>query len=1054
MTTTTTAAGASTRWRLLIIVVGVLSAITLMSSLLLNRQLDREYTAATATSARYSTFQAELAALLPRVGDIADSANRAMEPESRALALTELDATVDALQGAVRNLRDAVPVAFVGRTDSSVAARLEVTERALRRVTLQALQFESRLRQGNDVAAATALNAVNREAQIFSTSVAYVQASVATLQSSHMAYIAARAERLRILEYVLAAASVLVTLLTAFYAWRGNLAWRDAQREHERVAEQSRRNAERFELAARGSHDGIWDWNAKDGEFYASDRLHEMLGLAPRALQHLDAFVDRLHPDDKASVAAACDAHLAGLADLHIECRGQHVSGDYRWFLIRGDALRDTDGTPQRLCGSLTDITERKRAELRLADSAAQIAAERTRLAAFVEHAPAAIAMFDARLQFVCASRRWLQMFANDRSDVVGAPFFDVVRNPPRGWRSMTSSVLDGELVHVDDECWQRAAEADIRHLRWEARPWLDDRHGKMGLLLSAQDITEDHAHAVELAAMRDAAESANRAKSEFLATMSHEIRTPMNGVLGFTQLLLDTPLDNEQREYVQTIQSSGQALLALINDILDYSKIEAGRLTVEAFDFELDPIVEEVTSLLSLQASKRNIDMLVDPGPESALHLHGDPTRLRQVLINLIGNAIKFTERGHILVEVGADASGDVVVSVRDTGIGMSEATLGTLFNKFVQGDSTTTRRFGGTGLGLAICKQLVELMGGQIGVESELNVGSRFWFTMPRAREPVATAAEASLDFGTLRSARVLVVDDLEPNRRIIATQLARWGLRHETAADGESALHRLRDALAEPTPFDVAIIDYLMPGMDGEMLGRELRADPRFADLALIMLTSSAQRGEATRMLDAAFDVYLTKPLTRASRLLDAIATASARRGARVAVTLLAPPVAAPIETRDGTYGTLVPPVATHVADKTAAVLIVDDNATNRLLAQRVLAKLGVASETAENGAQAIDALCRRPWALVLMDCQMPIMDGLEATTQIRRLEQDLGRRTPVVALSAGSMQEERDRCAAAGMDGFLAKPLMPRELIAELDRWGIAHHNAPPRASARA
>jgi hypothetical protein len=1048
MTTSRTTA-APTRWRLLIVVVGVLGCGTLGSSLLLNRTLEGEFAAATSSSARHSSFQAELAALLPQVGDLAETANRAPDSQRALLALAELDRAGETLQAAMRRLHEQLPVAFAGEAHGEVTARLAATDRALRRLRVQSLQFASHLRLVDSDRATETLAALNREAQLFSSSVAHVQASVATLQASHMATISARAANLRSLQYALAAVSVLVMLLTAFYAWCGSRAWRDAQRDHEKMAEQSRRNAERFELAARGSHDGIWDWSASDGALYVSDRLHDVLGLAAGSIPDLRSFMRRIHPDDRARVAAARDDHFAGRANLQVECRILHARGEFHWFLLRGEALRDAAGVATRLCGSLTDITDRKLAEISLAESAAQIAAERTRLAAFVEHAPAAIAMFDARLEFVCASRRWLEMFARGSASAVGAPFFDMVANPPRGWRATISQVLEGEVVRVDDECWQPKRDAGLRHLRWEARPWLDERHGVCGVLLSAQDITGDHERAAELATMRDAAESANRAKSEFLATMSHEIRTPMNGVLGFTQLLLDTPLDVEQQDYVRTIESSGQALLALINDILDYSKIEAGRLTVEQFDFELDPIVEEVTSLLSPQASTRGVDLLVDPGAQSPLHVHGDPTRLRQVLINLIGNAIKFTERGHILVEIGADPAGDILISVSDTGIGMSEAVQRNLFRKFVQADSTTTRRFGGTGLGLAICKQLVELMGGRIGVESEPGAGARFWFTVPRAREPVATVAETTLDSATLRDARVMVVDDVEPNRRIIATHLARWGMRHETAADGESAWQRLHAAVDDGAPFDVAIVDYLMPGMDGEMLCRALRADPRFADLALIMLTSSAQRGEATRMLEAGYDVYLTKPLTRASRLLDSIATASARRSARLAEALLTTSPATPAQGQ-GTALT-VGAMATPEDQTGAIVLVVDDNATNRMLAQRVLSKLGIASETADDGAQAVAAVRRRRWSLVLMDCQMPVVDGFEATQQIRELEKSLGRRTPVVALSAGAMSEERERCIAADMDGFLAKPLVPRDLVAELERWGIARGAEPPAAA---
>ncbi len=1031
-----------------LIVVASLAAGTLASSLLLNHFLEQQYRAASTVSAQFSAFQSDLAALLPRIGDLADPANRAAESDDAARAALQIEQASSNLAASVTSVLEHVPPSLDGGQQGQITSDLATVDAAFRRLQVQARQLTSYLRNGELDYAPIAVTALNRQAQTLSIAIGRVQARVARLETARLSAEAARAGRLRLLQQGLAGVAAVVAALVLLYLRRLSRAWEAARASHARTAQESQRNAERFALAARGTHDGIWDWNAESGEAFFSDRLHELLGLAPGSLRRLDDFWVLIHPEDVGLARAVGEAHVQGRGELRIEYRLRHASGEYRWFVLRGEALREA-GKVLRVAGSLTDITARKLAELRLRETAAQMAAERARLAAFVEHAPAAIAMFDAELRFLGASRRWVDMFAPHADAIAGRPLFEVVPAAPRGWRGALAPVLEGEVVSVDDEPWKCPHDGTVRHLRWEARPWTEDGRVRPGLLLSVQDITGDYARAAELAAMRDAAEAANRAKSEFLATMSHEIRTPMNGVLGFTQLLLDTRLDDEQREFVRTIDSCGRSLLALINDILDYSKIEAGRLSVEQLDFDVDPLIEEVSSLLSPQVFAKGLDLLIDLAADAPRRLRGDPTRFRQVLLNLVGNALKFTERGHILVELTPDLEGMVRISVTDTGIGMSEQIQHSLFRKFVQGDSTTTRRFGGTGLGLAICKQLVELMGGQIGVQSTPDVGSRFWFTMPVARTggesmPALAAAPESL-----RGLRVLVVDDIEPNRRILSTCLARWGMEYETAASGREALECLRAARERGAPFELAIVDYLMPELDGESLCRTLRRDPAYDDLALLMLTSSAQRGEASRMLEAGFDVYLAKPLTRASRLLDAIAEARARRAARLADVLLTQP--APTSPTAPAADAVAPAAATPRDGDEPLVLVVEDNAVNRLLAERVLAKFGVRTATAEDGERAVEAWRELRPALVLMDCHMPRMDGFAATAAIRAQENGADRRTPIVALSAGAMSEERERCLAAGMDGFLAKPLVPAELQRELARWGVQAGVAAPRAA---
>ncbi len=690
---------------------------------------------------------------------------------------------------------------------------------------------------------------------------------------------------------------------------------------------------------------------------------------------------------------------------------------------------------------------DRQEADRRLAAAAAAVELERARLAAFVEHAPAAIAMFDSSFCYVTASRRWTETFLAGNTEVAGRPFYEVFSDVPRRWRSDLSQVFDGEVVSVELERWQPAG-GGVRYLRWEARPWYLPGSRQPGILIMAHDVTQDRERAIEREQLRDAAESASRAKSEFLATMSHEIRTPMNGVIGCSELLLDTALDGDQRDLAKTVHSSGLSLLSLLNDILDYSKIEAGKMTVEYAPFDLVEVIDEVCVLLGPQYAAKRVDLLVDYANVAPRNLVGDRARVRQVLLNLAGNALKFTASGHVLIEVRSDSAEVLRIAVTDTGIGIPESVQVALFQKFVQADSSTSRRYGGTGLGLAICRQLTELMGGAIGVESEVGRGSTFWFTLPSTGDVELFVEELPRRVEELRGQRVLVVDDIEPNRRIVAAHVSRWGLQHECVADARTALDRLNAAIGEGQPFDVVVSDYLMPDMDGEELGRLIRADERYASTALIMITSSAQRGEAQRMLAAGFDAYLTKPLVRASKLLDALVNSLAKREALRTDALLSSTMAAAVPSQAApAVESARGPAAVRAdgaseGERDAQILVVEDNAVNRMLAVRLLQKHGHRADTADNGRLALERLKDRRYRLVLMDCHMPELDGFEATREIRAQEANGAPRTPIVALSAGATVEEQQQCFDAGMDGFLAKPIMPAELSAVLHRWVAA------------
>lgn len=523
------------------------------------------------------------------------------------------------------------------------------------------------------------------------------------------------------------------------------------------------------------------------------------------------------------------------------------------------------------------------------------------------------------------------------------------------------------------------------------------------------------------------AAEAANRAKGDFLATMSHELRTPMNGVLGFTQLLAGTALSEEQRSFVSTIDASGQSLLALLNDVLDYSKIEAGMLTVDSAGFDLARVIEDTTAMLVPRTAAKHLELLVDMDANAPRQALGDSARTRQVLMNLIGNAIKFTERGHVQVTVRRCADRMLRIAVTDTGIGIAPEVQQKLFNRFVQADSSTTRRFGGTGLGLAISRQLVALMGGDIGVESQPGQGATFWFTLPVGDESSAVQPRDVLQ-EDLRGLRVLIVDDIEMNRRMLSTLVLRWGMRPEVAESARAAVEAIERSVAEADPFVVAIIDQCMPDTNGEQLGAQLRADSRHAALALLMFSSSVQGGEARRLMSAGFNGYLSKPLVDPARMLRAIRAAMA--DCRQPSDAAPDPIATSVTD---------PPSAEAVDRRGRRVLLVEDNIVNRTLAVHMLESLDCEVIVAEDGIIAVERARQQQFDLIFMDCHMPNMDGFAATALIREHEVPLGRRTPIVALSAGVTPEEKAQCLACGMDDFVAKPIILPDLRRTLEGW---------------
>jgi two-component system, sensor histidine kinase and response regulator len=778
----------------------------------------------------------------------------------------------------------------------------------------------------------------------------------------------------------------------------------------------------RLQRASRSSFQGHWEYDFASNEVWCSEAYQQLLGfLREERRVPVSIFHAESHPEDEVAVTTAFGRHITHGTPYDVQLRLQTHSGQWRWFRRRGAVERDDLGRITCLTGQLIDIHDERMAQAELREIRARFERavqgssdglyEYNLISGATWYSPSVREMLGygpdepfphTILELTPAAERLSVEEAARRHTEEGTPF-DVMfpvrhRNGENRWvrsRGRCERNEDGRAAHFSG---------------------------------SIQDITAQLAARAALVAATEQASAANRAKGEFLANMSHEIRTPMNGVLGMTELLLDTSLNTVQHEYAETIRTCATSLLGILNDILDFSKIEAGRLEVESVEVDVRDCVEDVGTMMAVQAAAKNLEFVVNVDPATPETVLADPHRLRQILTNLAGNAIKFTEAGEVVIEVhNLGTRSDKVLlhfEVRDTGPGMSPEVVDRLFQPFVQADASTTRHFGGTGLGLSIVKRLCELMGGQISVASSAGVGTTFSVILPC--EPITTTPERLLDspHAAVRR-RILVVDDNDTNRRVLRGQLLPAGHIVATTARACDVVVLLHQAAAAGTPFDLVIADDQMPDADGSWLAHKLKSDPQLEPVPLVLLTSLDRHGSTRRLEDMGFAGYLTKPV-RGRELracVERVMDTSSQGGANVQLVTRSSLAA---EKLHGHYR--------------GRVLVAEDNLVNQQVTRRFLERLGCSVEVADNGLRAVEFCAGANVDLVLMDVQMPIMDGLTATREIRRAEQP-GGRIPIVALTASAMTDELDRCLAAGMDGLLTKPLQPLRLREVLDRHGL-------------
>lgn len=730
-----------------------------------------------------------------------------------------------------------------------------------------------------------------------------------------------------------------------------------------------------------------------------------------------------LFPPNLAAKYTLDDQKVLGTGEiLHGTEEYRTVNGKCLWIERIKCPLRDAGGRITGIQLLFWDITDKREAEQALDK-------ERYLLQTLLETIPDAIYFKDRESRFLRISQSMSEKFGlKDPSEAIGKTDADIftAEHAQQARADEIAIMESGEpmVASIEKETWPDRADTWCSSTKMPLR----DSHGNVvGTFGISRDITELKKAEDELRDARDAANAANRAKSEFVANMSHEIRTPMNGIIGMAELLVDTTLTREQTDYLGMIRQSADALLRLLNDILDFSKIEAGKLELEVLPFNLSDCVGKTTQTLAVRAAEKGLELACRIAPNLPERLVGDAGRVRQLIVNLVGNAIKFTAKGEVVVEVteASRKEGRIRLhfAVKDTGIGIPKDKHQSVFEAFTQADASTTRRFGGTGLGLAISSQLVRMMKGEIGIESEAGKGTTFHFTAEfdiSQDQPVPSTFERS----SLAGLPVLIVDDNETNRRILEEMLESWSLAPTTTASGVAALTEMQRAANIDEPYPLVLLDCMMPEMDGFTLAQLINGNSALAHPTMVMISSAARPGDAKRCREFGVSRYMTKPLIK-SELLDTILEA-------LDETANAPAVAEPV--------TVVEPKG-----RSLRVLLVEDGLVNQRVAVGFLERAGHQVVVAENGEVAVRCWEDQPFDIILMDVQMPVMDGLAATTEIREREESSGRRTPIIAMTAAAMKGDKERCLAVGMDDYVSKPIAPKSLFATM-----AKHTGEPTA----
>lgn len=703
---------------------------------------------------------------------------------------------------------------------------------------------------------------------------------------------------------------------------------------------------------------------------------------------------------------------------------------DGRWYQIFDQRM--ADGT---FIGVRVDITELKQRERALQDSMRENEVFRS----LIDNVPVSIYAKREDLRLMYVNHGWCELTGYSKQEAIGKTDAEIFGPEGEPFMEADREVMrNGATLEIEETA--TAADGGVRH-QFARKSAMVASDGSLYLIGSTTNITELKQREQELEVAQRRAVLADRAKSEFLANMSHEIRTPMNGVLGMAELLAKSDLDPKQKTFTDIIVKSGNALLTIINDILDFSKIDAGQLVLDPIPFNLSEAVEDVATLMSTRAKEKDLELIVRMQPDLRHLFVGDVGRIRQIITNLLGNAVKFTDSGHVLVDVTGTSDGEETrlrIAVTDTGIGIPESKLKLVFEKFSQVDASSTRRHEGTGLGLAITSRLVEMMSGQIGVDSKDGEGSTFWFTLtlPNAGQ-LETRPTALID---VTGARVLIVDDNTVNRTILTEQMVSWGFDSCAARSGDEGLRVLHAASAMGVSVDCVVLDYQMPGMTGAEMARAIRDTPAFAHTPIVMLTSVDQSLSGPGYNDLALDAQLIKP-ARSSALLEALVASIQRRRAPTLTPQQAAEAQVPARDENAPPAnvTRLRNGQRPAGESGLDILVAEDNEVNQMVFSQILAETNLTFEIVGNGRRAVAAFGERRPRMILMDVSMPEMNGLEATGEIRKLERGTGMRVPIIGVTAHALKGDKDRCLEAGMDDYLPKPISPRALLEKIERW---------------